>query len=234
MIERLAYLGLAATDPEEVADFYAETLDLPRTDPESTPIEPVPAVAFDVGGEYLAIRSLRSIPSGGVHTHFAIAVSTEWYDALFDRLSDLGQVTERRFGENRSLYWFDPAGHCVEFGERTYLEGSHGGIFEVVLEVSDLDEATARYERLGFTTVDQGDERVRRRLRGAFDLELWEPQLGIGDGRGGAHVELGLYSDDPAADASIVTDRDIGAPETTPWLCVRDPDNHHLCFANVS
>lgn len=233
MIERLAWLGLAAIDPDELAIFYEDTLGLQRVDPPSTPIAPTPEAAFDVGGDYLAIRSLRSIPAGGVHTHFAIAVSSQRYDVLLERLSRMGSVEERRFGSYRSLYWFDPAGHCVEFGERPDVADGVGGVFEVVLEVSDLAEATTRYEPLGFEIVDQGSDRARNRLRGAFDLELWEPQLGIADGRGGAHVELGVYADDPTRDATSIAVGESTLEDVSGWHCVRDRDNHRLCFTGV-
>jgi hypothetical protein len=36
-------------------------------------------------------------------------------------------------------------------------------------------------------------------LSGPVDLELWEPQLGIADARGGLHVDLAFLTDDPEA-----------------------------------
>lgn len=228
MIVGLEWLGLSALDPEATAGFYESTLGLNRVDPREVDGTPRPRAAFAVGDGHLVIRSLRDVPSGGVHTHFAITVTSERYEGTLATLRKRGPVTERTFGGHRSLYWFDPAGHCVEFAERPVVTGGIGELFEVVLEVVDLDRAEARYNRVGFETVDRGRERPRARLRGAFDLELWEPHLGIATARGGAHVELGLQSDAIESDASTIAAANERPRVEGAWRSVRDPDGHEL------
>ncbi|MFC4359933.1 VOC family protein [Halobium salinum] len=107
-------------------------------------------------------------------------------------------------------------------------------IFEIVLEVEDLDAAVALYETLGFEPYDRGENRRRVRLAGPFDLELWEPQLGLADARGGVHVDLALRVADPEATVVAVADRVGEAVQVDTrhgdGLRVRDPDGHYLTF----
>jgi len=131
-------------------------------------------------------------PAGGLHTHFAFSIPAAEYDDWWDRLDDNYDLKEARFGPSRSLYLYDPDGNCVELGQQDVTGPGIDGIFEVVLEVADLERAQAFYEDLGFETVDEGDDRKRVRLHGPMALELWEPHLGIADARGGVHVDLGF------------------------------------------
>lgn len=172
----------------------------------------------------LALRPVGSLPRGGAHVHYAFSVPPSEYDAWYDRLAADHDLEERTFGDARSLYLFDPAGHCVELGERG--EGSGiTGVFEIVLEVTDLDASTDRYAELGFSTVDRGDDRRRVRMTtGDLDLELWEPQYGIANARGGTHVEFAVVADDPEGIADdLDPDRwrmsvaDHGAVELRDW-----------------
>jgi predicted enzyme related to lactoylglutathione lyase len=66
------------------------------------------------------------------------------------------------------------------------------GISELVLEVSDLEAASAFYGHvLGFEETRLGERRDDRRWYLVGDsarLGLWTPQEGLAGGRGGAHV----------------------------------------------
>lgn len=218
-------MTVAAADPAELAVFYRETLDLDTVTPSALPGDP-PAYAFAAPPGLVCIRPLTAMPSGGVHTHFAIQVTPERYDHLIERLSETEPVVERTFGGNRSLYRHDPAGHCVEFGERPGLSAPVGPVFEVVLEVTDLERAVERYSALGFEPGPLDADRQRRRLRGPFDLEVWEPHLGIGDARGGCHVDLGLTVSDPEAAARWLAPIDRAPTYRESRWFVRDIDGH--------
>lgn len=221
----LDWLALAAASPGALAAYYRDRLGLDPVDGDDIAGPPV-AASFETPPDRLVLRDHRTIPSGGVHTHFAVSVSPRRYDAIATRLRETGPLVERTFGGNRSLYRHDPAGHCVEFGERDGLDGPVGQIFEVVLEVADLDRAVSRYRQLGFEPIDGDPNRPRRRLGGPFDLELWEPHLGIDDARGGCHVDLGVTVDDPAATAAALADTADAGVERDGRLFVRDPDGH--------
>jgi catechol-2,3-dioxygenase len=68
------------------------------------------------------------------------------------------------------------------------------GISELVLEVADLEAASAFYgETLGFEETRLGERREDRRwflVGETARLGLWAPQEGIAGGRGGAHVHF--------------------------------------------
>ena len=68
------------------------------------------------------------------------------------------------------------------------------------------------------------------RLRGPFDLELWEPHLGLADARGGVHADLGLRTDDPAAAASALGDGVVSRESVENGVRVREADGHWLTF----
>ncbi|SEH43101.1 Catechol-2,3-dioxygenase [Halopenitus malekzadehii] len=254
-ITRLTHLALEVQSLDRAREFYEDRLGLGHERIHRTDRE----VAYAVGdtGSRLVLRRPRSIPRGGVHTHFALSTTADAYDAWIDRCADLNPV-ERTFGAYRSLYVDDHDGHCVEIGtlEGTDDAGTRGdtpaltGIFEVVLEVTSLDRSEAIYRSLGFEVVDRGDDRPRVRLQGPFDLELWEPHIGIADARGGCHVDLGLASDDPDADADRLADAiatagsadSVGGTDATGEAAteivepidggvrVRDPDGHRIAI----
>jgi len=186
-------------------------------------------VAYEVGQAELRLRTPGAVPRGGLHTHYALSVSRAAYDDWYDRLDDHLDLDEHRFGDDRSLYCDDPDGHCVELGETVDTgEGIHG-LFEVVLEVEDLDRAVEFYEQLGFETVDRGEGRPRVRLTtGSVDLELWEPQLGLADARGGVHVEWGVEAAAPRAVAERVSESARAVEHGEDQSLVRDPDGHYL------
>lgn len=234
MLTGVAHLGLDVRSLDRARAFYEERLglvpvDSPGDDPEATA-----TVAYRVGETSLYLRQPGATPRGGVHTHYAFTTTPPEYDRWLDRLADLDPV-ERAFGSDRSLYVDDPDGHCVEISDRDTQPSEDDsealtGIFEIVFEVRDLTRSERLYRRLGFEVVDRGGERPRVRLRGPFDLELWEPQLGIADGRGGVHVDVGVTTPDPAAAVAAVAN-DVAAVEpVADGYRIRDPDGHHVTF----
>jgi catechol 2,3-dioxygenase-like lactoylglutathione lyase family enzyme len=189
-------------------------------------------VVYDIGGPELRLRAPGRVPRGGLHTHYALSVSRAAYDDWYDRLDEHLDLEQHRFGDDRSLYCDDPDGHCVELGETVDAGEGIRGLFEVVLEVEAIDAAVDFYERLGFETVDRGTERPRIRLTtGSVDLELWEPQLGLADARGGVHVDWGLEAAEPRALAESVRESALSVEHDGEASRVRDPDGHYLTLS---
>jgi catechol 2,3-dioxygenase-like lactoylglutathione lyase family enzyme len=223
MLTGLTHLALEVKYLDRARSFYREHLGLePRS-------ESTTELVYEVGETALVLRRPTGVPRGGLHVHYAFATGANAYETWEARLSSL-PTTAFDFGASRSLYVDDPDDHCVEVGTVADAETDDlVGVFEVVLEVESIDAAVDRYRRLGFEVVDRGDDRRRVRLRGPMDLELWEPQLGIADARGGVHVDLGFVADDPVAAAAAV------APDADPTALdrgvrVRDADGHVLTF----
>lgn len=186
---------------------------------------------YDVGDATLVLREPSTVPRGGLHVHYAFGTTEDRYGDWFDRLDGDFDLAEFDFGSARSLYFDDPDGHCVEIG----TGGADGdaaltGVFEVALEVEDLDSAEAFYRDLGFGVVDRGDGRERVRLDGPVALELWEPQRGIADARGAVHADLAFRTPDPGEAADAVADRACSVESTPDGVRVRDPDGHYLTF----
>lgn len=221
----LRWLALEVKSLDRARQFYTSTFDLPvsaETDDE---------VVLDVGGTNLVLRRPRSIPRGGLHTHYAFSAPLDELDVWRDRLTEEFDLVEHQFGSYTSLYLFDPDGHCVEIGGID--EGGRGltGIFEVVFEVEQLDTAEAFYRELGYEPVDRGSKRRRVRLdAGSFDLELWEPQLGLADARGGVHLDLGISIEDPEETADRLAAQARQVERLDEGYRVRDPDGHSLTF----
>ncbi|AGB38433.1 VOC family protein [Natronococcus occultus] len=225
MLTGLSRLALEVKYLEPARQFYAETLSLPVRE------DGADECVLAAGETGLVLRRPESVPRGGLHTHYALSIPAAEYDEWWDRLSADYDLEEARFGPSRSLYLYDPDGNCVELGQRDVAGPGIDGLFEVVLEVESIDRAREFYEALGFRTVDVGDDRKRVRLDGPMALELWEPHLGIADGRGGVHVDLGFETEDPAAVREAIGDRvDRVERETDDELVVRDPDCHWLTF----
>ena len=220
MLGALAHLALEVKHLDPAAAFYRDHLDLP------TVAENDRSVAFDVGGPRLVLRAPGEVPRGGLHTHYALATGA--YDEWYERLSAAFDLVEHRFGESRSLYFYDTEGNCVEIGERGGGSGITG-LFEVVLEVEELPRAESFYAALGFEPVDRGSGRRRVRLTtGSLDLELWEPHLGLADARGGVHVDVGVRVDDPAAAADRVRADALAVESVEDGVRLRDRDGHYL------
>jgi len=227
MLTRLDWLALEVKYLDRAASFYRAFLEMPEvreTDRE---------VAFAAGESELVLRAPSGVPRGGLHTHYAMSTPYEAYDGWYDRLSERFDLVEHQFGDAKSLYFYDTEGNCVEIGQREVSPTSDGitGIFEVVLEVADLDRAEAFYTALGMEPISRGSDRRRVRLTaGPFDFELWEPHLGLADARGGVHVDLGLATDDPGDALSAVEDRTRAVQRLADGVRVHDPDGHVLTF----
>lgn len=229
MLSGLRHLALETKELDAARAFYAERFGLRAA--RQTARE----VVLPVGDTDLSLRRPRSVPRGGVHTHFAFTGVPGTVDAWRERLAGL-DPEEVDFGGYRSLYVYDPDGNCVEIGVRDADADADAGtttptdIFEVVLEVADLDAAVETYTALGFDVVDRGEKRRRVRLRGPMDLELWEPHLGLADARGGVHVDLGFETADPAAAAEAVAAWTSNRVTVDGGVRVRDADGHWLTF----
>jgi catechol-2,3-dioxygenase len=230
MLSGPRWLALEVKYLDRAVSFYEAFLDLDvRRESEGE-------VALAVGDADLLLRTPGDVPRGGLHTHYALAIPRASYDEWYGRLEDRFDLTQATFGESRSLYFYDTEGNCVELGQRdvSHPDGGVAGLFEVVLEVEALEPATAFYERLGFDVVDHGDERARVRLTtGSLDLELWEPQLGLADGRGGVHVDLGVATTDPAEAAASVQDAVLDSEDVAEGVRIRDPDGHYLTLVGT-
>jgi catechol 2,3-dioxygenase-like lactoylglutathione lyase family enzyme len=159
-----------------------------------------------------------------------MTVPTTEYDEWYDRLDERFDLVQHQFGSARSLYFYDTEGNCVELGERDVPGGSGvSGMFEIVFEVEDMSRALDFYQTLGFEVVDRGDERKRTRLScGAFDIELWEPHLGLADARGGVHVDIGIGTDDADRVAEAVAENALAVTPIDDGHRVRDPDGHYV------
>ncbi|MFW5937688.1 MAG: VOC family protein [Halanaeroarchaeum sp.] len=220
MLDSLVWLALETKDLDRARTFYADHLDLRvRAATDST-------LQFAAGDVDFVVRRPTAVPRGGVHTHFAFSIPADEYDDWWDRLDGEFDLEEHRFGNVRSLYLYDPDGHCVELGQRDVAGPGIDGIFEIVLEVADLDRAERFYRDLGLSVMDRGNSRRRVRLTGPVDLELWEPQLGLADARGGVHVDVGFTSPDPDAAVEAVADRVQSVESIDEGRRFRDPDGH--------
>jgi catechol-2,3-dioxygenase len=217
------WLTLEVKDVDRVATFYEGFLELDvveRTDREAV---------LSAGETALRLRAPGDVPRGGLHTHYALTVPERAYDDWYARLDERFDLVEHTFGDARSLYFYDPEGNCVELGEGAVEGTGVADLFELVLEVEALDSAVSFYERLGFDVVDDGRKQGRVRLStGTFDLELWEPRLGIADARGGVHVDFGVRADDPGAAAREVADDALAVRSVDGGVRIRDPDGHYL------
>ncbi|NHN48697.1 fosmidomycin resistance protein [Halostella sp. JP-L12] len=225
MLSGLRWLALEVKSLDRARRFYADALDL------TVKREGDREVVLRAGETELILRRPRAVPRGGIHTHFAFSIPEDEYDRWWDRLSRDHDLEEHQFGSAKSLYLYDPDGNCVELGQRRVDGEGIRGVFEVVLEVAELDRSEAFYTSLGFEVVDRGDDRRRVRLSGPVDLELWEPQLGIADGRGGVHVDLGFDTDDnPGVAVDAVLDRASKVTMIGENVRITDPDDHVLTF----
>jgi len=224
MLDGLSHLALEVRYLDRARAFYEERLGLR---PEAVADE---EVAYAVGETDLILRRPSTVPRGALHLHYALSTPPDAFPTWEERLADLDHdVVE--FGEYRSIYVDDPDGHCVELGNNGEAGGADpGGVFEVVLEVESLSAAEETYRSLGFEPVDRGERRRRVRLRGPFDLELWEPQLGLADARGGVHVDLGFATANPGAAADAIAGRCQSRQDHETGVRVRDADGHYLTF----
>jgi len=228
MLSRPDWLTLEVKDADRMTLFYDAFLErdgIEERDGESV---------LSAGDTDLRLRAPGPVPRGGLHTHYALTIPEREYDDWYDRLDDRFDLIEETFGEARSLYFYDPVGNCVELGERPVEGSGVTGLFELVLEVEQLDAAVDFYDRLGFETVDDGREEGRVRLTtGEFDLELWSPRLGIADARGGVHVDFGVVADDPEDIAATVADDALSVTSVEEGVRIRDPDGHYVTLVTA-
>lgn len=240
----LKWLGLEVKYLDRARAFYSDTLPLQIEDETDrriiASVDGHAPTATDLGpnyarnGQHLVLRRPRSTPRGGLHTHYALSIPRSEYEDWRTRLERDFDLYEHNFGEMHSMYFYDPDGNCVELAGRKSATTGIDGVFEIVLEVADLEDAVNRYQALGFTPYDRSEERRRVRLAGPFDLELWEPHLGLADARGGAHVDLGFVVDSPEEAVDILeSNGDIHHRERLheDVFRVTDPDGHVLTFA---
>jgi catechol-2,3-dioxygenase len=175
---------------------------------------------FDFGGSkslYFYDPDGNCVEIGGCGEREARSAS----DKALGEESETPPESRNASGEERPASGDDP---------RVDGEAAITDVFEIVLEVEDLPRAESFYRALGFEVVDRGGERRRVRLGGPVDLELWEPQLGIADARGGLHVDVGFATDHPAAAVEAVRDDACAVEEVDVGLRVRDPDGHYVTF----
>lgn len=227
MLTRLQWLGLEVKSLDAAQIFYEDELDLTVTATDER------EVRLAAGSTEVRLRRPHSIPRGGVHTHFAFSIPFDEYDDWFDRLDGTYDLEEHTFGDATSLYCYDPDGNCVELGQQAVEGPGIDGLFEVVMEVRDLERAQAYYEALGFESVDRGSTRRRVRLSGPMALELWEPRLGLADARGGLHVDLGFVTESPEAAADRIADWSHHRRRIDGGLRVTDEDGHVLSFVET-
>jgi catechol-2,3-dioxygenase len=225
MLSGPRWLALEVKYLDRAVSFYEAFLDL------EVRREADREVALAAGETDLVLRAPRDVPRGGLHTHYALSIPKASYDDWWNRLDERFDLHEEQFGDAKSLYFYDTEGNCVELGQRDVEDstGAIAGMFEIVFEVEDLDVATDFYKRLGFEVVDSGGERKRVRMTvGDFDIELWEPQLGLADARGGVHVDLGVGAEEPMAVADRVSDDALAVQTVDDGARIRDPDGHYL------
>jgi len=225
MLTALDWLALEVKYLERASEFYATHLRLPTSRTTAT------ERAFQVGDTELVLREPSTVPRGGVHTHFAFSTPAEEYQSWFERLASRFDLVEHEFGTYRSLYFDDPDGHCVEIGQSETTGDRLTGIFEIVFEVEDMERAEAFYTALGASVVDRGETRRRIRLdAGPVEIELWEPQLGLADARGGVHLDVGFETHDPDAAVEAVASVACSVERFDSGARVCDPDGHYLTF----
>lgn len=223
MLGNVQWLALEVKYLDRSQAFYEAFLDL------DVRRESDGEVILGAGETDLVLRSPGPVPRGGLHVHYAFSIPHGEYDQWWDRLDERFDLIEHTFGEARSLYFYDPESNCVELGQRDVDGPGIDGLFEIVLEVEDLDRAVGFYETLGFDITSRGENRRRVRLTtGEFDLELWEPQLGLADARGGVHVDFGVTSADPAATVEPVRSDCLAVADMENGMCIRDQDGHYL------
>ncbi|MFB6111945.1 MAG: VOC family protein [Halobacteriaceae archaeon] len=215
-------LALEVWDVQPALEFYRDALGI------DCQRQIADRAVLDVGdGHTVVLQAPGPVPRGGLHVHYALATSPDQYEPWRDRLAPF-DPSEHDFGSTRSVYAHDPDGHCLELA--TVAENGHrlDGVFEAVLEVEALAPAERFYRELGFEVIDRGDDRRRIRLRGPIDLELWEPQRGIADARGGVHCTLDFTADSLDAVRAAVSSRAAAARIEDEILLIRDPDGHCL------
>jgi len=143
MLSHPEWLTLEVKYPDRLTALYDAFLELDVVE------ERDGEAVLAAGGTELRLRAPGPVPRGGLHTHYALTVPETEYDDWYDRLDERFDLVQHTFGDARSLYFYDPAGNCVELGERAVENNGVTGLFELVMEVEQLDAAVDFYERLG-------------------------------------------------------------------------------------
>jgi catechol-2,3-dioxygenase len=228
MVDSLQWLALETKYLDRAEAFYEAFLDL---DSRSRSEQEVTLAA---GETDLILRAPGRVPRGGIHTHYALSIPADEYDGWYEELDQRFDLVEHSFGDTKSLYFYDPDGNCVELGQSSVEGPGIDGLFEVVLAVEHLDRAVELYERLGFEVVDSGDDRRRVRMNAeSFALELWEPQLGIADARGGLHVDMGVTVENPAQVVDDIRGDVLTIDEQNEGIRIRDVDGHYVTLLDT-
>jgi catechol-2,3-dioxygenase len=221
------WLALEVKYLDRAQSFYESFLDLSVRERRER------EVALAAGETDLILRAPGDIPRGGLHTHYACSIPAGEYESWYDRLDRRFDLVEHTFGDARSLYFYDTEGNCVELGQSDVAGPGIDGLFEIVLEVEVLGRAESFYEELGFDPVNWGDDRQRVRMTaGDFDIELWEPHLGLADARGGVHVDFGVRTGDAEATAEHVRGDALSVTKTADGMRLRDPDGHYVTLVD--
>ncbi|MFP4633153.1 MAG: VOC family protein, partial [Halobacteriales archaeon] len=213
MIERVEWLALEVKYLDEAREFYEGVLGLEASDvSEREARYPLPSDAE------LVLRAPGAVPRGGVHVHYALSAPEHEIPRWRERLDSEGLWTQtEEFGGATSLYFYDVDGHCVELAGVADGDAAVEGFYEVVLEVEDLDAYVADLVSRGAEEVDCESDRVRLNA-GAIDIEVWRPRLGLADGQGGVHVDLGVVCEGRPPDDAVEVERGYRR---------RDEEGHH-------
>ncbi|MFB6284369.1 MAG: VOC family protein [Halobacteria archaeon] len=225
----LEWLSLESKYLEESEKFYRNVLDLDVVD--KTPN----TKSFQAGNTVLRLVKPSVVPRGGVHTHYAFSAPRSEYGDWIDRIEETLEFTpfEHEFGSSSSMYFYDPDRHCVEIGGRDDSGEGITGIFEVVIEVENLENSMEFYSALGGSVIDDpGDEDRVRLSFGGFDLEIWEPRLGIADGQGGLHVDFGVSPDEEDVDMKYLSEHSNRQQYLEDGVKFRDSDGHYITVSD--
>ncbi len=218
----LKWLALEAKYLDRARGFYEEKLELEPRDISDSEVK------YRVGDTDLILREPGVIPRGGVHTHYAFSTPRDRYNEWKHKLSQEYELVEHEFGDSSSLYVYDPDNNCVEIGQRGGDAASLTGIFEVVIEVEDLEKTVELYRNLGGELYTGGESDRERLDMDGFDLEIWLPRLGIADGQGALHIDMGLDVENPDKIIANIDDLIDSYIEIENGYRFRDKDGHHV------
>lgn len=223
----LNWLTLEVKYLDRAVSFYTDQLDLSFTKQSDT------LAVTQIGDTALKLQTPSQVPRGGLHTHYAFATPHEEYDDWWGSLSPHHNLIEQSFSSGKSLYFYDPDGNCLEIGQQSTTGQGLTGVFEIVLEVEDIEKAEQYYTTLGGKPISRSDDRPRVRLDfESFDIELWEPHLGIADARGAVHLDFGITIPDPTETANELEHASQSVTYLDQGIRLRDPDGHYLTLCN--
>ncbi|PSP62730.1 fosmidomycin resistance protein, partial [Halobacteriales archaeon QH_8_67_36] len=108
MLDTPEWLTLEVKDADRMTAFYDAFLELDVLEAGNG------ETVLAAGETDIRLQSPGPVPRGGLHTHYALTVPEREYDDWYDRLDERFDLVEHTFGDARSLYFYDPAGNCVE------------------------------------------------------------------------------------------------------------------------